>query len=117
MGQFDLYRLFFTVWLHMVEIEQVTIGSLNTQDMIFFMATTGSSNSQDMIKIFKQSGHDFSAKHLCDGYCMDIRWCLCVEVETQQGVVWFSKASLRICYIFLFDCNSPWMPKTDSLIF
>ena len=57
----------------MVEIEQVTIGSLNTQDMIFFMTTTGSSNSQDMIKIFKQSGHDFSAKHLCDGYCMDIR--------------------------------------------
>ena len=26
----------------------------------------------DMIRIFKQSRHDFSGQHLCDGYCMDI---------------------------------------------
>ena len=29
-------------------------------------------NSQDMIRIFKQSRDDFSGKHLCDKYCMDI---------------------------------------------
>ena len=28
--------------------------------------------SLDMIRIRKQSRHDFSGKHLCDGYCMDI---------------------------------------------
>ena len=50
----------------------VTIGSLNSQDMISFMITAGSVNSQDMIRILKQSRHDFSGKHLCDGYCMDI---------------------------------------------
>ena len=50
----------------------ITTGSLNSQDMIFFMITTGSLNSQDMIRILKQSRHDFSGKHLCDGYCMDI---------------------------------------------
>ena len=32
--------------------------------------TTGSLNSQDMVRILKQSRHDFSGKHLCDGYCM-----------------------------------------------
>ena len=30
-------------------------------------------NSQGMIRILKQSRHDFSGKHLCDGYCMDIK--------------------------------------------
>ena len=49
----------------------VTIGSLSSQDMISFMITTGSLNSQYMIRILKQSRHDFSGKHLCDGYCMD----------------------------------------------
>ena len=34
--------------------------------------TIGSLNSQDMIRILKQLRHDFSGKHLCDGYCMDI---------------------------------------------
>ena len=48
------------------------IGSLNSQDMISFMITAGSLNSQDMIRILKQSRHDFSGKHLCGGYCMDI---------------------------------------------
>ena len=24
---------------------------------------------------------------------------------------WFSKASLRICYISLFECKGPWMLK------
>ena len=67
----------------MVEIEpgHCYIGSLNSQGMITFMITAGSLNSQDMIRILKQSRHDFSGKHLCDGYCMDIIWCLCVEVK------------------------------------
>ena len=39
--------------------------------------TIGSLKSQDMSKILKQSGHDFSGKHLCDGYCS---WILCVYV-------------------------------------
>ena len=41
----------------------------------------GSLNSQDMIRILKQWRHDFSGKHLCGGYRMDIMWCLCVEVK------------------------------------
>ena len=55
------------------------IGSLNSQDMISFMITTRSLNRQDMIMVLKQWRHHFSAKHLCDGYCMDIIWCLCME--------------------------------------
>ena len=62
----------------------VTIGSLNSQDMISFMITTGSLNIQDMIRILKQWRHDFSVKHLCGGYCMDITWCLYVEVKIQD---------------------------------
>ena len=50
----------------------ITIGSLNSQDMISFMITTGSLNSQDIIRILKQSRHDFIGKHLCDGYCMNM---------------------------------------------
>ena len=66
-------------------------------------------------RILKRSRHDFSGKHLCDGYCMDIMWCLCVEVKVQQRVIWFCKASLRICSVSLFECKGPWMLKTDSL--
>ena len=36
----------------------------------------------------------------------------------QHRVLWFrEKASLRICYIILFECKDSWMLKTDSLIF
>ena len=28
-----------------------------------------------------------SSKHLCDGYGMDIMWCLCVEVKGSYGFV------------------------------
>ena len=108
-GQFDLFRPFFTVWLGWSKLSQatVTIGSLNSQDMISFMITTGSLNNQDMIRILKQSRHVFSSKHLCDGYCMNIMWCLCVDVKIQQRVIWFCKASLRICYV-----NSIWMKRS-----
>ena len=57
-----------------------------------------------MLKTYK---HDFSGKHLCNGYCMDIMWCL---REGQNS--WFCKASLRICYVSLFECKGPWMLKT-----
>ena len=83
----------------------VTIGSLNSQDMITFMITAGSLNSQDMISIFKQSRHDFSGKQLCDGYCMDIIWCLCVEVKIHGFVklLW----SLCLLYFIKFLFFSP----------
>ena len=64
----------------MVEIEPAHCY-LSSQDMISFLIATGSLNSQDMIRIFKQSTHDFSSKHLCDEYSMDIMWCLCVDVK------------------------------------
>ena len=66
-----------------------------------------------MIRILKKSRHDFSGKHLCDRCCVDI---MC---GGQDLVImsWFCKASLRICYVTLFECKSPWMLKTDSLIF
>ena len=88
----------------------------NSQDMISFMITTGSLNSQDITRILKQS-RDNSGKHLCDGYCIDIMWCLCVEVKIQQRAIWFCKASLRICDINLFECKGPSMLKTNKLIF
>ena len=41
-----------------------------------------------------------------------------MKVNIQHRVIWFyEKASLRICYIILFECEGPWMLKTDSLIF
>ena len=73
--------------------------------MISFMITTGSLNSQDIIMIFKQSGYDFSGKHLCDGYCMDIMRCLCLAGKIQQKVLWFCKASLIVCNVILFECK------------
>ena len=40
---------------------------------ISFITAIGSLNSQDIIKmILKESGHDFSGKRLCDGYCTEI---------------------------------------------
>ena len=95
LGQFDILGSFFIVWLGMVEIE---LGHC-------------------YYWILKQSGHDFSGEHLCNGYCMDIMWCLCVEVKIQQKVIWFCKASLRICYESLFECKGPWLLKTDSSVF
>ena len=75
--------------------------------MIYSMITTGSLNMQDMIRILNQSGHDFSGKHLCDEYCMDIMWCLFVKVKNQQSSYDFVTLFLRICYIFLFECKDP----------
>ena len=62
-------------------------------------------------RILKQSRHDFSGKHLCDGYCMNVMWCLYVEVT----IYGFVKLSVRICYVNLFECKGPWMLKTYKL--
>ena len=107
------FLLFEWAWLKLSQAT-VTTGSL-VRTWFFFMITTGS--SQDMIRIYKDSRHDFSGKHLCDGYFMDIMWCLCVKVKIQQRVIWFCIASIIICFISLFECKGPWMLKTDSLIF
>ena len=85
----------------------ITTEFLNSQDMISFIITTGSLNSQDMIRILEQWRHDFSGKHLCGGYCMDIMWCLCVEVKIHD----FLKV-LSFFYVSLFECKDPWMLKT-----
>ena len=76
--------------------------------MISFMITTGSLNSQDMIRILKQWRHDFLGKHLCDGYCMDIMWCVGIEFKIQNSTEG---------HMVLFECRGPWILKTDSLIF
>ena len=110
LGQFDLFRPFCTVWAWS-KLSQPTVTIVSS------MITTGSLNSQDMIRIFKQSRHDFSGKHLCDGTGMDIMWCLCVEVKIQQRVIWFYKASLRNCCVSFLECKGLWMLKTDRLIF
>ena len=104
---FLAFKLFFTVWLGMVKLSQVTVNwILNSQGMISFMITTGSLNNQDMTRILKQWRHDFSGEHLRDRYCVDIIWCLCGGQNS-----WFCKASLRICYVSLFECKGPWMLK------
>ena len=101
---FSAFRPLFTVWFFK---RGHLIGSLKSQDMIFFIITTGSLNNHDMTRILKQWRHDFSGKHLRDRYCMDIIWCLCGGQNS-----WFCKASLRICYVSLFECKGPWMLKT-----
>ena len=83
LGQLDLFIPFLTVWLGMVEIGQatVTIGSLNSQHIIYFMITTGSLNSQDMIRII--SNQDLISQ--VNIYVMDVAWILC------DVYVWNSK--------------------------
>ena len=58
-----------------------------------------------MIRILKQLRHDFSDKHLCDGYCVDIGYYVMFMFGGQNS--WFCKASLRICYVSLFECKNP----------
>ena len=97
-----------SIWLGMVKSSQVTVNwILKSQSMISFMITTRSLNSQNINRILKQWRHDLSGKHLRDRYCMDIIWCLCGGQNS-----WFCKASLRICYVSLFECKGPWMLKT-----
>ena len=109
-GEFDLFRPFFTVWLGMAEIEP-------SRCYYWILKQSGHDFFHDYYWILKQSGHGFSGKHLYDGYCIGIMWCICVEAKIQQRVVWFCKVSLQICCVIFFECKSPWMLKTDSLIF
>ena len=49
-------------------------------------------------------------------YVIDILCILCdVYVWGQNS--WFCEASLRICYLSLFECKGPWMLKTVKLAF
>ena len=41
---------------------------------------------------------------------------ICVGQNSTVGHM-VCKASLKICYVSLFECKGPWMLKTDSLIF
>ena len=54
LGQFDLLGHFLLCDWAWSKLSQATV-------------TIESLNSQDMIRIRKQSRHDFSGKHLCDG--------------------------------------------------
>ena len=100
LGHFLLFDWAWSNWAR-----PLLIGSLNSEDMISFMITTGSLNSQDMIRILKQWRHDFSGKHLCGGYSMDIMWCLYVEIKIHG----FVKLLLEFV---MFECKGPWMLKT-----
>ena len=65
----------------------ITTGSLSSQDRLGFL------NSEDMIS-------------QVNIYVMDIMWIL-YDVYVWRSNSWFCKASLRICYISLFECKSP----------
>ena len=93
--EFTRFRSFFTVCKGVVNIKPgYCYYWIFKQIMISFMIATGSLNGQDMISIVKQSGHDFSRKHSCNGYCMDFIWCLCLEFSIQQRVLWFCEKPL-----------------------
>ena len=102
---FLAFRPFFTVWLVMVKLGLATVNWIPKQ--------SGHDFFHDynwilrLIWILKQWRHDFSVKHLCDGYCLDIMWNLCGGQNS-----WVCKASLWICYISLSEYKGPWMLKT-----
>ena len=90
LGQFDLFRLFFTVWLSLVRIESgLCYYWILKQSGHNFFHDYYWILKQDMTRTLKQSEQDFSGKRICDGYFMDIMRCLCVEVNIQLRVVWF----------------------------
>ena len=68
---FGDFLMFHWVWSKLSQVT-ITAGFLSSQGKIPFIIATGSLNSQDIIKILKQSGHDFSSKCLCNGYCAEI---------------------------------------------
>ena len=102
---FLAFRPYFTVWLVMVKLSQATVNWILKQSGHDFFHNYYW--ILRLIRILKQWRHDFSIKHLCDGYCMDIMWYLCRGQNS-----WFCKASLRICYVNLFECKGPWILKT-----
>ena len=70
---FLAFKPFFTVWLGMGKLSQATVN--------WFLKQSGHDFFHYYHWMLKHWRHDFSGKHLCDGYCMDIMWCLCVEVK------------------------------------
>ena len=93
---------FFTALLTMTKLSQTTVNWILKQSGHDFFHDYYWILKQDMIRILKQWRHDFSGKHLCDGYCVDIMWYLCVDVKVQRRVIQFCKASLRISYVLCF---------------
>ena len=77
LGQFGLFRPFFTAWVGM-----------DSQDVI------------SQVRFMCWILYGYYVMFMCGGQ--------------NSG---FCKASLRICYVSLFECKGPWMLKTDSLIF
>ena len=98
---------FLTVWLGMIKLSQATVNWILKQSEHDFFHDYYWILNQGMTRILKHWGHDLSGKHLRDTYCMDIMRCLCGGQNS-----WFCKASLRICYVSLFECKGPWMLKT-----
>ena len=107
---FLAFRPFFTVWLGMVKLSQASVNWILKQsgrdlfhhyNWILKTVRTwlGCLNSEDMI---------------CQVniYVMDIVWILCVMFMCGGQNSWFCKASLRICYVSLFECKGPWVLKT-----
>ena len=73
--------------------------------------TVGSLKSQDMIKILKESGHDFSGKRLCGGYCTKI---LC-DVFVRRSIFNIGSYGFvkKLLKVILFEFKGPWMLETD----
>ena len=69
---FLTFRPLFTVRLAMVKLSQPTVNQILKQSVHDFFHDYYWILKQEMIRILKQGRHDFSGKHLCDGYCMDI---------------------------------------------
>ena len=100
------FRPFFIVWLSQVKLSQATVNWILKQSVhdffhdyywILKQSWLGFLNSEDMI----------SQENI---YVVDIVWILCDVLSGGQNSR-FCKASLRICYISLFESKGPWMLK------
>ena len=115
-GYIKIWLLLFLIWGNLIFLGHVLLFDWAQSKLSQVTVTIESLNRQGKVRILKQSGYDFSCKHLCDEYYMDVMWCLCVVVNIQQSVVWFcEKTSLRIFYVILFECKGPLMLKADSV--
>ena len=92
------FLLFDWVWSKLNQ-PTVNIRSLNSQDMISFIIITGSWN---MIRILIRSGHDFSDKRQCNGWCMNLILCFCEEVNIQQKVVLWKSFFKNLLHNFVW---------------
>ena len=117
-GQFDLFRSFSTVWLGMGEIEighcyywiLKQSGHDFCHDYYWILKQSGND------RILKQWGHDFSGKHLCVGYCMDIMWYLMNYLIFVDEVKCFSQDDALLILILGFIFDHTFDPKSFSRI-